>query len=69
MFGAGKGGLINPPDPEREFPLLLAELAVMEQDVYDLIMDMTILYDMSKVCNYIGLVKVYYSCYMKTLKT
>jgi alpha-mannosidase len=51
MFGAGKGGLINPPDPAREFPLILAEVAVFDQDVYDLIMDLTVLYDMSKVSN------------------
>ena len=49
MFGAGKGGLINPPDPAREFPLILAEVAVLDQDVSDLLMDMTLLYDMSKV--------------------
>ena len=52
MFGAGAGGLINPPDPNREFPLLLAEVAVFEQEVYDLIMDLTLLYDMSKVRMY-----------------
>ncbi len=49
MFGAGRGGLINPPDPNREFSLLLAEVAMFEQDVYDLMMDITVIYDMSKV--------------------
>lgn len=52
MFGAGKDGLINPPDPQREFPLVLAEVALMDQDVYDLMMDTTVLYDMSKVWIY-----------------
>ena len=51
MFGAGKCGLINPPDPAREFSLILAEVAAFDQDVYDLMMDMTVLYDMSKVCS------------------
>lgn len=49
MFGAGGGGMINPPDPAREFPLCLAEVAVFEQQVYDLVMDLTVLYDLSKV--------------------
>ena len=49
MFGAGSGGLIEPPNPKREFPLVLAELAVLNQGVYDLMMDLTLLYDMSKV--------------------
>ena len=53
MFGAGKGGLIEPPNPAREFPLVLAELAVLNQGVYDLIMDLTVLHDMSKVWTYV----------------
>lgn len=52
MFGAGKNGLINPPDPGREFSFVLAEVAAFDQDVYDLMMDMMVLYDMSKVCSH-----------------
>ena len=50
MFGAGRGGLINPPDQGKQFPLTMAEIAVFDQAVYDLLMDLTVLYDMSKVC-------------------
>lgn len=53
MFGVGKDGLISPPDPARQFPLLSAEIVVVDKDVYDLIMDLTVLYDMSKVCVYV----------------
>ena len=49
MFGAGRDGLINPPDMGKQFPLAMAEIAVLDQAVYDLIMDTTVLYDMSKV--------------------
>lgn len=50
MFGAGRDGLINPPDPGKQYPLAMAEIAVFDQAVYDLLMDLTVLYDMSKVC-------------------
>ena len=49
MFGVGHDGLINPPDERKQFPIAMAEIAVFDQDVYDLIMDLTVLYDMSKV--------------------
>ena len=49
MFGAGRGGMINPPDPNREFPINMAEVAVFDEEVYGLILDLTILYDLSKV--------------------
>lgn len=49
MFGAGRDGLINPPDLGKQFPLAMAEIAVLDQAVYDLLMDITVLYDMSKV--------------------
>jgi len=49
MFGAGGGGMINPPDPGRTFPLRMVEVAVFEQDVYDLMLDLTVLYDLTKV--------------------
>ena len=50
MFGAGRDGMINPPDTNRQFPLTMAEMAVFDQAVYDLIMDLKVLYEMSKVC-------------------
>lgn len=49
MFGAGQEGMINPPDPDRRCSLSLSEIAVFDREVYDLIMDLTILYDMTKV--------------------
>ena len=49
MFGAGKDGMINPPDPNKHFSLSIAEIAVFDQQVYDLIMDLTVLIDMAKV--------------------
>ena len=49
MFGVGRDGLINPPDEGKQFPLSMAEIAVFDEAVYDLLMDLTILYDMSKV--------------------
>ena len=49
MFGAGAGGMINPPDPSRYYSISVAELAVFDQNVYDLLMDLTIIYDMAKV--------------------
>lgn len=55
MFGAGQGGMINPPDPDRHCSLSLSDIAVFDQEVYDLIMDLTILYDMTKVLGCINL--------------
>lgn len=49
MFGVGKNGLINPPDQHRQFHLTMAEIAVFDQDVYNLINDLTLLIDMAKV--------------------
>ena len=49
MFGAGANGMINPPDPSRQYPLSLAEVAVFDRGVYDLLMDLTVIYDMAKV--------------------
>ena len=49
MFGVGRDGLINPPDEGKTFPLSMAEIVVFDQVVYDLLMDLTVLYDMSKV--------------------
>ena len=49
MFGAGYNGMINPPDPSRYYSIRIAELAVFDRDVYDLLMDLTIIYNMAKV--------------------
>ena len=48
MFGAGNG-LINPPDEGKHFQLSLVEIAIFNQSAYDLMMDLQVLYDMSKV--------------------
>lgn len=50
MFGVGRNGMINPPDDSRQFHLDMAEIAVFDQDVYDLVMDLTLIIDMAKVC-------------------
>ena len=50
MFGVGRDGMINPCDENRRFSLNMAEIAVFDQDVYDLIHDLTLLIDMAKVC-------------------
>ena len=49
MFGAGASGMINPPDPSRYYSISVAELAVFDGDVHDLLMDLTIIYDMAEV--------------------
>ena len=49
MFGAGSDGMINPPDPSRYYSIVMAELAVFDRDVYDLLMDLTVICDMAKV--------------------
>ncbi|XP_076466498.1 alpha-mannosidase 2C1-like [Babylonia areolata] len=48
LFGASKGGLIGPTDPNRHYSLQQAEIATFDRDVYGLIMDMEILYGMAK---------------------
>lgn len=50
MFGAGASGMINPPDPSRYYSISVAEVAVFDRDVYNLLMDLNIIYDMAKVC-------------------
>ncbi|XP_069722800.1 alpha-mannosidase 2C1 isoform X2 [Phaenicophaeus curvirostris] len=49
LFGAGKGSLIAPPDPDRRFTLSKAELVIFNRDVYELLMDLEILLDMAKL--------------------
>jgi len=48
MFGAGKDGLINPPDPSREYRLSMAEVAVFDAACYEVLMDMTVIIDLAK---------------------
>lgn len=52
MFGAGKDGLINAPDPSRMYSLSMAEIAVFDTDCYDLLTDLTVIIDLAKVLNY-----------------
>uniref|UniRef100_A0A674K0G2 alpha-mannosidase n=1 Tax=Terrapene triunguis TaxID=2587831 RepID=A0A674K0G2_9SAUR len=49
LFGAGKGSLIAPPDPDKKFTLNKAELVVFNRDVHELLVDFEILVDMAKV--------------------
>ncbi|KAH1183665.1 alpha-mannosidase 2C1 isoform X1 [Mauremys mutica] len=48
LFGAGKGSLIAPPDPDKKFTLNKAELVVFNRDVHELLVDFEILVDMAK---------------------
>ncbi|KGL94651.1 Alpha-mannosidase 2C1, partial [Charadrius vociferus] len=49
LFGAGKGSMIAPPDPERRFTLSKAELVIFNRDVYELLVDLEILLDMAQL--------------------
>ncbi|KAM7151591.1 alpha-mannosidase 2C1 isoform 2-T2 [Macrochelys suwanniensis] len=49
LFGAGKGSLIAPPDPDKTFTLSKAELVVFNRDVHELLIDFEILVDMAKL--------------------
>lgn len=49
MFGAGNAGLINPPDPNRSLTVSQADIAVFDEDVYELLMDLTVLIEQAKV--------------------
>ncbi|KAK3724930.1 hypothetical protein QZH41_005689 [Actinostola sp. cb2023] len=48
LFGAGKDGLINVPDPSRRYSLSMAEIAVFDTDCYNLINDLTVIIDLAK---------------------
>uniref|UniRef100_A0A8B9SEG9 Alpha-mannosidase 2C1 n=1 Tax=Apteryx owenii TaxID=8824 RepID=A0A8B9SEG9_APTOW len=48
LFGAGKGSMIAPPDPDKRFTLSKAELAIFNRDVYELLVDLEILLDMAQ---------------------
>lgn len=49
MFGAGNNGLINPPDPNRWLTVSQADIAVFDDDVSELLMDLTVLIEQAKV--------------------
>ncbi|XP_074901725.1 alpha-mannosidase 2C1 isoform X2 [Buteo buteo] len=49
LFGAGKGSMIAPPDPNRRFTLSKAELVIFNRDVYELLVDLEILLDMAQL--------------------
>ncbi|XP_053810611.1 alpha-mannosidase 2C1 isoform X1 [Vidua chalybeata] len=49
LFGAGKGSMIAPPDPDRRVTLSKAELVVFNRDVYELLVDLEILLDMAQL--------------------
>jgi len=48
MFGAGKGGFIDPPDPNRKFNLQLANISVFDRSSYQLLIDLELMYEMAK---------------------
>ncbi|GCB63176.1 hypothetical protein scyTo_0011577 [Scyliorhinus torazame] len=49
LFGAGKGSLIAPPDPNRSFTLHKAELVIFNRAVHELLIDFEIISDMAKL--------------------
>ena len=49
MFGAGKDGMINPPDPSKSFTLAMAEIAVFSREAYKVICDLKLLLSIIKV--------------------
>lgn len=48
LFGAGDGGMINPPNLKKMFNVRIAEIAVFEREVFDLYTDFEILVGMAK---------------------
>ena len=49
VFGAGKGGLINPPDPNKYYTLRRADIVVKDPEIYQLLLDFEVLLDLIKV--------------------
>lgn len=49
MFGTGRDGLINPPDPDKKYSLSQAEIAVFDAEAYGLMYDIITLWEMAKV--------------------
>ncbi|KAK2183302.1 hypothetical protein NP493_317g02034 [Ridgeia piscesae] len=48
VFGAGKGGLINPPDPNKYYTLRRADIVVKDPEIYQLLLDFEVLLDLIK---------------------
>jgi len=48
MFGAGKDGMINTPDPQRTFTLSMCQLVVKDKNISDILRDLEILLEMNK---------------------
>lgn len=49
MFGAGDGGMINPPHPNRSFTVSMCEVAVRNQEISGLMRDLKLIMDMKEV--------------------
>lgn len=49
MFGLGDGSMISPPSTNRYFDVSIVEIAVLNQDCHQLILDLTILLGMAEV--------------------
>uniref|UniRef100_S4RK52 Uncharacterized protein n=1 Tax=Petromyzon marinus TaxID=7757 RepID=S4RK52_PETMA len=47
LFGAGGGSMIAPPDPERKFALKRAAVALFRRDVYELLTDLEVIYEVA----------------------
>ncbi|CAB3990286.1 alpha-mannosidase 2C1-like [Paramuricea clavata] len=48
LFGVGEGTMISPPSSTRYFDLSMVEIAVFDQDCYQLILDLTMLIGMAQ---------------------
>lgn len=49
LFGAGEGTQISPPNPNKQFTLAKANLAVIDRDVKTLILDLQVLTELARV--------------------
>lgn len=67
MFGAGKDGLINAPDPAREYTLTMAEVAVFDAACYQVVMDLTVIIDLAKVRDEVTLLSKAEICHYLSL--
>ena len=50
VFGAGDGSQIAPPDLNRYYKLSVAEIAVVDPMIFQLLMDFEVIYGLAKVC-------------------
>ncbi|KAI0234645.1 Alpha-mannosidase 2C1 [Lamellibrachia satsuma] len=46
LFGAGKDGIINPPDPNKYYTLRRADIVVKDPEIYQLLVDFEVLVDL-----------------------